>query len=249
MTVLVGLGVFALTLLSGFIGLRLHGRLHDHHRSEQSKDVVRLVQALIASMATLVLGLLIASASSHYRAQADGVTALAADIMVLDGALAHVGPDAREARTALRGMLAAAIASRVLEAGAEAAVVDPASMDAFYNAIAGLRTATPAQQSAQQQALAIASRLVQARALLMVRDVTDQVQWPFLAVLVSWLAMLFLAMGLFVRANSVIHAALIAGSLAVGGAIFLILELEQSRSGLLHISDQPLRFVLQRVGG
>ena len=130
-----------------------------------------------------------------------------------------------------------------------AAVVDPASMDAFYNAIAGLRTATPAQQSAQQQALAIASRLVQARALLMVRDVTDQVQWPFLAVLVSWLAMLFLAMGLFVRANSVIHAALVAGSLAVGGAIFLILELEQSRSGLLHISDEPLRFVLQRVGG
>jgi hypothetical protein len=249
MTVVVGIGVFVLTLLSGFGGLWLHRRLLDHHRSDESKDVVRLVQALIASMATLVLGLLIASASSHYRTQADGVTALAADIMVLDGALAHVGPDAQEARAALRGMLAAAIAAHVLEAGAEAAVVDPASMDAFYNAIAGLRTTSPAQQFAQRQALAIASRLVQARAMLLVRDVTDQVQWPFLAVLVSWLAMLFLAMGLFVRANSVIHAALIAGALAVGGAVFLILELEQSRSGLLRISEEPLRFVLRRIGG
>ena len=74
MTVVVGIGVFVLTLLSGFGGLWLHRRLLDHHRSDESKDVVRLVQALIASMATLVLGLLIASASSHYRTQADGVT-------------------------------------------------------------------------------------------------------------------------------------------------------------------------------
>ena len=29
----------------------------------------------------------------------------------------------------------------------------------------------------------------------------------------------------------------------------LILELEQSRSGLLRISEEPLRFVLRRIGG
>jgi hypothetical protein len=248
MTVVVGITVFVVTLLSGLIGLGLHRALLDHHRSSESKDVVRLVQALIASMATLVLGLLIASASAHYRAQADGVTSLAADIMVLDGALAHAGPDAQPARVALRGMLSAAIASHVLEAGVESAVIDPARMDAFYSAIAGLQTSNAAQHAAQQQALAIAARLVQARALLMVRDVTDQVQWPFLAVLVSWLAMLFLAMGLFVRANSIICIALVAGALAVGGAIFLILELEQARSGVLRVSDEPLRFVLRQIG-
>jgi hypothetical protein len=65
MTLLVGAGVFCLTLLAGLIGLALHHALPEDHRSGESKDSVRLVQALIASMATLVLGLLIASASTH----------------------------------------------------------------------------------------------------------------------------------------------------------------------------------------
>lgn len=248
MALVIGVAVAALTFVAGLIGLALHRALLDHHRSDQSKDVVRLVQALIASMATLVLGLLIASASSHYRSQEAGVMMLAADIMVLDGALAHAGPDAQPARQALHGMLAAAIAGRVIEAGADAAVVDPATMDAFYNAIAGLETGNAAQHAAQQQALAIASRLVQARALLMVRSVSSQVQWPFLAVLVSWISILFLAMGLFVRANAIVYVALVAGALAVGGAIFLLLELEHGRTGLLRISDEPLRFVLRHIG-
>ncbi|MBW6398805.1 hypothetical protein KPL78_13155 [Roseomonas sp. HJA6] len=249
MTLLIGAGVFVVTFAFGLVGLLLHRALLEDHRSGESKDVVRLVQAFIASIATLVLGLLIASANTHYREQADGASALAADIMVLDGALAHTGPAAASARAALRRMLHAAIDAHVLEARSdETAMIDPQHLDAFYDAVAGLQPANAAEHAAQQQALAIASRLVQARTTLLVRDVTDDLQWPFLAVLVSWLSLMFLAMGLFVRANTIIVLAIGAGALAVSGAIFMILELQNAHAGLLRISDAPLRFALEQLG-
>lgn len=248
MTLVIGAGVFFLTFSFGLLGLLLHRVLLDDHRSSESKDVVRLVQAFIASIATLVLGLLIASANSHYREQAEGASALAADIMVLDGALAHTGPAAAASRTALRHLLRAAIDAHVLEAQSDTtAMIDPQHLDSFYNAIASLQPANAAEHAAQQQALAIASRLVQARTTLLVRAVTDNLQWPFIAVLISWIALMFLAMGLFVRANTIIVLAIGAGALAVSGAIFMILELQNAHAGLLRISDAPLRFALEQL--
>jgi len=248
MTLVIAAGVFILTFAFGMLGLVLHRTLLDDHRSGESKDVVRLVQAFIASIATLVLGLLIASANSHYREQAEGASALAADIMVLDGALAHTGPSAAPSRTALRHLVRAAIEARVLEARSdETAMIDPQHLDTFYNAIASLQPANAAEHAAQQQALAIASRLVQARTTLLVRDVTDDLQWPFLAVLVSWIALMFLAMGLFVRPNTIIVLAIGSGALAVSGAIFMILELQNAHAGILRISDAPLRFALEQL--
>lgn len=248
MTLVIGAGVFVLTFAFGLLGLLLHRVLLDDHRSDESKDVVRLVQAFIASIATLVLGLLIASANTHYREQADGASALAADIMVLDGALAHAGPTAVPARAALRRLLRAGVEAHERDSDSTTmATVDPQHLDAFYSAIAGLAPVNAAERAAQQQALTIASGLVQARAMLLVRDMTDEVQWPFLAVLVSWITLMFLAMGLFVRTNTIIVLAIGAGALAVSGAIFMILELQNAHAGLLRISDAPLRFVLEQL--
>lgn len=244
MTLLMGLAVFGVTFSAGLIGLLLHRVLPAHHRDSESKDVVRLVQALIASIATLVLSLLIASASSHFRQQSEGISTLAADVMVLDGALAHAGPHAAGARVALRGMVAAALEREAASPLPGGTLIDPARIDAFYNAVATLQTTTPAQHAAQQQALAMADRLVQARATMMLRTVIDDTQWPFMAILVAWLAIMFLAMGLFVRVNTMVVLALSSGAIAVAGAIFLILELESAHTGVLRVSDAPLRFAL-----
>ncbi len=244
-TVFIGLGVFCVSMLAGLLGLLLHRVLPDHHRGTETKDVVRLVQALIASIATLVLSLLIASASSHFRDQTDGVSVLAADIIVLDGALAHAGPDAVAARAGLRDMVQAAVDGLAVERRSDVTLIDPATVDAFYTAIAGLRTTTVAQHAAQQQALTMAGRLVQARATLMLRSLNDGTQWPFLAMLVGWLAIMFVAMGLFVRPNLTVLMALVTGSIAVSGAIFLILELSDAHVGILRVSDTPLRYALE----
>ena len=60
--------------------------LPEHHVSPESKDVVKLGMGLIATLAALVLGLLIASAKSSFDAQRTGFQQLAANLVLLDRA-------------------------------------------------------------------------------------------------------------------------------------------------------------------
>jgi len=48
---------------------------------------------LVATMAALVLGLLVASAKSFYDAQSAALTQLSANFVMLDGILSHFGPE------------------------------------------------------------------------------------------------------------------------------------------------------------
>ena len=57
---------------------------------------------LIATMAALVLSLLIASASTSYDRQSSELKALSSDIILLDRALEFYGTDAKEMRDRLR---------------------------------------------------------------------------------------------------------------------------------------------------
>ena len=58
--------IFALTLGGIFLGTLLRRTLPEHHLNEHAKDVVRLGVGLIATMAALVLGLLIAAAKGSF---------------------------------------------------------------------------------------------------------------------------------------------------------------------------------------
>jgi hypothetical protein len=70
--------------------------------SAESKDVVKLGIALIATMAALVLSLLLHSAKSSFDARNRELVQTAADIVLLDRLLAHYGPEAKPARESLR---------------------------------------------------------------------------------------------------------------------------------------------------
>jgi hypothetical protein len=63
-------------------------------------------------------------------------------------------------------------------------------------------------------------------------------------VLVFWLAVLFLGFGLMTRLNPTVVTAMLIGALSVGGAIFLIIELDHPYDGLMRLSDAPLRAAL-----
>src|SRR5262249_21361010 len=91
---------FALSLaiprLSGiFLGTLLRRGLPEHHLDEHAKDVVRLGVGLIATIAALVLGLLIAAAKSSFDTQTSQVRQITADLILLDNILAQYGPEAR----------------------------------------------------------------------------------------------------------------------------------------------------------
>ena len=68
--------VFGCSFGAALIGMVLHVNLPDHHLDSDSRDVVKLVMGLIATMSALVLSLLIASANSSYDRQSSELKAL-----------------------------------------------------------------------------------------------------------------------------------------------------------------------------
>ena len=81
---LIALTIFATTIVAALAGMVLRVKLPDEHLDGDSKDVVKLVIGLVATMAALVLGLLIASAQTTYSTQSGNVQQLAADVAQLN---------------------------------------------------------------------------------------------------------------------------------------------------------------------
>src|SRR5262249_42088665 len=72
-------------------GMLVRTRLPEHHLSSESKDVVKMAMGVLGTLTALVLGLLVASAKSSYDSQRNGVSQLAANVLVLDRTLALYG--------------------------------------------------------------------------------------------------------------------------------------------------------------
>ena len=78
----------------------------EHHLGADSKDVIKVAMGLLATMSALVLALLISSAKSSHDTQSNEVTQMAADFIQLDRALAHYGPETKDARALLYSTVA-----------------------------------------------------------------------------------------------------------------------------------------------
>jgi hypothetical protein len=241
--------IFVGCFASGLISLAL--RVPEHHLDGDSKDTVKLVMGLIATMSALVLGLLIATAKSSYDAQQTAVQQIAADIIQLDQRLARFGPETREIRTRLRNDVVRVHALIWSPKGAQAAALDPMNsareVEAISDDIQGLVQKTDAHHNDQAKALELVSTMSHTR-LLMFVAMAGQMPLPFLIVLVLWVIALFLGFGLFARFNLTVMASLLIGALSIAAAIFLILELNNPFSGLLRISDMPIQYALSRIG-
>lgn len=243
--------VFVCCFGGALIGLVLHSFVPERHLDDDSKDTVKLVMGLLATMSALVLGLLIATAKSSYDAQQTAVQQLAADIVQLDQRLARFGPETTEIRTRLRDDVSRVHAIIWSPEGASPAALDPMvsarELGAILGHIQDLVPKTDAQHNDQAKALEIGSAIERTR-LLMFAATTSKIPLPFLIVLVWWLAALFLGFGLFARFNLTVTASLLIGALSIAAAIFLILDLNTPFSDLLRISDAPIQYALSRIG-
>jgi len=243
--------VFAFISSGAVLGMLLRGILPAHHLDDRSKDVVRLGTGLVATMAALVLGLLVASAKGSYDVQKDGLDKITANITLLDTTLAQYGPGTREARVTFRRTVANAI-SRLWPVNTQESTLGEAEATAggksFYAEVLSLAPATETQRMLQEQALTIASDLARARLLLVAQQEAAPLSRVFLVVLVSWLVILFVSFGLFAPHNATVLAALLISAFSVSGAIFLILELDEPFAGMIQISSTPMRNALEHLG-
>ena len=242
--------VFACVFGGALLGMLLRNFLPEHHLDPDSRNVVNLGMALIGTMTALVLGLLIASAKSSFDTQKSEVTQMAANIVQLDRILGRYGAGANGARAVLRRAVLS-VDQSWSEDAARSERLDSAQVRAeaasFYEKIQELTPRNDFEHSLQSQALQTALEIGQTRSLL-VEQAGSSIPMPFLVVMVFWLAVIFASFGLFAPRNATVIATLFVCALSVSGAIFLILELDSPFSGLLQISDAPLRNAITHIG-
>ena len=244
---LMSLAAFVCIFGGTFLGMLIRWRLPDDHLSSDTKDIVRQGTALIATLASLVLGLLIASANGRYETESGHIKQIIANIVLLDNELGQFGPDAQPIRALLRSdldLMADKIWSESRPSLNGPKPFQPGAIGvAVYNEVLKLKPTTDAQRFYQAHAMDTLVDIGKTR-LLLYTSTTGTIPLPFLVVLVGWLALIFASISLFAEGNARTITILCIFSFAASAAIFLILELSQPFVGLMMISDQPFRHSL-----
>jgi len=247
----VSLLAFGLTLVGILLGSVIQRILPEGHLSSDSKEVVKLSMGVVATLAALVLGLLVASAKSTYDARESEINQITANVILLDNLLAKYGEEAQAARASLRQAIPPVV-DRIWKEGQSVPLqASPfkaaAEGEAFYQRVQELQPSNDIQRGLQARIIQVTNDLMQSRFLLF-SHLGSSIPVPFLAVLLLWLIILFIGFSLMAPANTTTLASLVICALSVSGAIFLILELNQPFSGLMVIRSEPLLHALPPLG-
>jgi hypothetical protein len=237
--------ICAILVGGALTGVLVRRAVPDRHLDTHAKDIVRLGCALIATIAGLVLGLLINSAKTSFDGQADQVRQLTANIILLDHLLEQYGERSQPIRIQLR-KAASALADRIWDDGKSSSNTTYRATTAGASVEQSIRSFTPADDSQRlyhSQAVQTINAILQAR-LALFEQSNLRMPTPFLVVLVFWLFILFASFSLFSPINPMALGAIVVIALSASGAIFLILEMYRPFSGMMQIDSEPLRQAL-----
>jgi hypothetical protein len=241
-----------LMLCGAALGIYLNRRVPSDHLSDATKDIVKLSTGIIATIAGLVLSLLIATAKNSYDAVANDMKSAAADFILIDRNLAQLGDKALKNRQILRQTLDLAahsnLSSTVMEVDPEDRIGRVARLhEENMSLIRTMKLDTPAEEWLRQRVLSISGDLAKARWMIQ-QEETDTLPAAFLGVVMLWLAIIFAGFGLFTPVNHTAIGALIVGAVSISASLFLINELNTPFFGLVQISSQPLAQSLKIIG-
>src|SRR5512139_2289560 len=227
------------------LGVFLRTLLPKHHLTEDSKDVVKMGTGMIATMAALVLGLVISSAKGTYDTLNSGIRNTATKIVVLDRVMAEYGPETRGARDVLRRGVTTAV-DRIWPAEKTAVSVGMVGQSGYAlgELSAALRKLSPRnddQRVLQSRALQITVEIAESLSQVIQQSGQSSIPMPFLVLLVCWLTIIFFSFGLFTIPNTTVIAVLLVCALSAASALYLMLELDQPYGGFIRISGEPLR--------
>src|SRR6516165_1857856 len=240
-TTLRALIVFSCLVGAVLLGRGLRRMLPQEHLSADSRDVIKLAVGLVATMSALVLGLLVSSAKGSYDTERSEVIQMAAKVAFLDRALAVYGPEAAEARLRFHDVVKEAVRQMWPEEMRRPAQLAPNAQagNVVYGILQALSPHDDAQRKLKEQAISVGVDIGQLRSLLVAQSVPS-ISTPMLIILVLWLAVIFLGFSTLAPPNVTTILALGVSAIAVSGAIFLILELDQPFGGIIRISSEPM---------
>lgn len=237
--------VYVCILTGLLIGVYLHRVMPPDHMKDDTRQIVNVAIGLVATLAALVLGLMVASVKTSFDARAEEVRESASRIILLDRTLRQYGPETRETRMLL-GQLVEARVKSVWGREEDSGSTQAAAIESIRSRLFALAPGSEAQKWLYARALTVAADLEQARWMLLEQS-RSSIPRPFLVVLVFWLVVIFATLGLFAPRNATAYTIILICAFSVATAIFLILEMDQPYEGLLQISDAPLRNALSEI--
>lgn len=228
--------------------MALQRALPEHHIKDDSRRALEFCLGIIGTMAGLVLGLLVAAATTSYNAQRSEVQDASSKVILLDRLLAHYGPTARVPRETLRVSVQRTLSRIWPQEGASQ--IDPRAVaggEALLDQIENLPAADPSHAMLKGQIVSLTISIAGLR-WLMFEQAGSSISVPLLVLLVFWFTITFIGFGVFAPSNSTVAIAFALCALAVSGAVFITLEMYSPFQGLLQISSAPLREALANLG-
>ena len=248
---LMALATLIVVFGGALLGFLVQSLLPHHHLTPESRDVVKLGAGVIATMAALVLGLLVASAKGTLDDMEAEVMQTAVKAMILDQTLAEYGPQTAEARAQLRASLAYGIGVLDRADGQKLPPITSGGLPhGIHRTLASIRALAPqddGQRWLQARALDLGSD-IQDDSWLLVEQSENSLPLPFVVALVLSLSAIFASFSLFAPRNATIVTAMLLCALSVATSIFLIVEMDRPLGGLIRVSTKALEDARERLG-
>ncbi len=208
-----------------------------------SKGSVGAMVGLVTLLLALVLGFLVFTAFSVYATQQSEAQALGPVVIELDVLLEEYGADVQGARTGLREALGRARKRFFgdVKHGPQAHTIEETRATLYWMNTYFDKLQPPSERHRQllTSARDLAKKFAETN-MLMARQLANPFPPYVMGVVVCWAAALFLGNGLVATPNVVTVLAHLAGAIAIGSAIFLILELSTPYTGLIRLSPGGL---------
>jgi hypothetical protein len=239
---IIGLIVYAVILAGAFAGWKVRDRLPADHLTEETKSLVNMSTAVVATVSALVLGLLISNANATFTRLGGQVTALSAEILRLDQILRRYGSATDPARETLRQYAEHKAADLFPDDPADVHLGNLSTYELLQqleDMLLSLKPANSRDQCWLGQAMTLAGKIGDGRWLI-AQQAGQGTPRAFVGLLVFWPVFLFASFGLFAPHNLTSAIVLTLCALAVPGAVAMFLELEQGLGGLVRVSPQPM---------
>jgi hypothetical protein len=241
--VLIAAVTFVLLVGASLGCLIWHVRLSPEQLQEDTNTTVRLVANVFVVIASLVLGLMLNSAKNTFQAVDDGVHAYATDLILLDKTVRSLGSIGDETHQGLIAYLERALsASPGVDADRQAEIL----LEEVGNRLRAIRITDDQQTSLWDEARQL-YRDVLDRRWLIVGQSGGTIPMPLVVVVIAWLVLIFASFGYRSPRNTVIIATIIVAALLISASLGLILDMDNPSSGLIQVSDEPLRRVLEQI--
>jgi len=240
---IVTIGAFVMMALGFTLAVLIGKRLPETRFSDGSAKNLRTSMAIVATMSSLLLGLMVNSARYNYSEAYLDVQKYASVVQLLDIELRNYGAAGCPLRLTLEDYARKLMAETWdvdMHASADAAP-QPAlnALLRFDRQVRTLAVANDDQQRARSTIQTLSRQLAEYRwKVTGVARTTTPVL--FIAVVICWFSLIFAYSGAFAAVNAFVVTGHVLAMLCISAAIFLVTELSQPVSGPIHVSPAPM---------